>query len=167
MREKVYWPGLDADVNGFISRFIPCPSNSRIPPPEPVKMSTLPEKVLEEISLDFYGPLPNGEKLISIIDLYSRFPFTEIMKTATAVKVIERKNVFSIYGYPEKLRHDNGPPFSSHEFKQYLRDVNITDKAITPEHPQSNAVVENFKIIETTYIQLQMQHQHNCFLTVN
>ena len=23
-------------------------------------------------------------------------------------------------------------------------DVNITDKAITPEHPQSNAVVENF-----------------------
>ena len=35
-------------------------------------------------------------------------------------------------------------PFSSHEFKQYLRDVNITDKAITPEHPQSNALVENF-----------------------
>ena len=67
------------------------------------------------------------------------------MKTATATKVIERlENLFSIYGYQEKLRHDNGPPFSSHEFKQYLRDVNITDKAITPEHPQLNAVVENF-----------------------
>ena len=142
-REKVYSPGLDADVKEFISRCIPCQANSRIPPPEPVKMSTLPEKVFEEISIDFYGPLPNEEKLLSLIDLYSRFPFIEIMKVTTAVKVIERlENVFSIYGYPEKLRHDNGPPFSSHEFKQYLRDVYITDKAITPEHPQSNAVVK-------------------------
>ena len=64
----------------------------------------------------------------------------------TAVKVIERlENLFSVYGYPEKLRHDNGPPFWSHKFKQYLRNVNVTDKAITPEYPQSNAVVENFK----------------------
>ena len=66
------------------------------------------------------------------------------MKTATTVKVIERlENLFLIYGYLEKLRHDNGPLFSSHEFKQYLTDVNITDKAITLEHPQSNAAVEN------------------------
>ena len=67
------------------------------------------------------------------------------MKTATTVKVIERlENLFLIYGYLEKLRHDNGPLFSSHEFKQYLTDVDITDKAITLEHPQSNAAVENF-----------------------
>ena len=44
LRENVYWPGLDADVNEFISRCIPCQANLRIPPPEPVKMSTLPEK---------------------------------------------------------------------------------------------------------------------------
>ena len=145
LREKVYWLGRDADTNEFISRCTPCQANSRIPPPDPVNMSTLPEKLFEEISVDFYGPLPNGEKLLSITDLHSRFPFTEIMKTTTAVKVIERlENVFSIYGYPEKLRHDNGPPFSSHEFKQYLRDVNIRDKAVTPEHSQSNVVVENF-----------------------
>ena len=145
MREKVYWPGPDADVNEFIIRCIPCQANSRIPSPETVKMSTLPEKVFEEISIDFYGPLPSGEKLLSTTDLYSRFPFIEIMKTTTAVKVIERlENLFSIYGYPEKLRHENGPLFSSHEFKQNLRDVNITDKALTSEHPQSNAVVENF-----------------------
>ena len=67
------------------------------------------------------------------------------MKRTTPVKVTERlENLVSIYGYPEKLRHDNSPSFSSHEFKQYLRDVNIADKAIIPEHPQSNAVVENF-----------------------
>ena len=146
MREKVYWPGLDADVNGFISRCITCQANLRIPPTEPVKMSTFPEKVFKEIGLDFYEPLPNGEKLLSIINLYSGFPFIKIMETTTAVKFIERlENLFSINGYPEKLRHENGLPFSSHEFKQYLWDVYVTDKAITPEQPHSNAVVENFK----------------------
>ena len=44
LRENLYWPGLDADVNESISRCIPCQANLRIPPPEPVKMSTLPEK---------------------------------------------------------------------------------------------------------------------------
>ena len=59
------------------------------------------------------------------------------MKTTTAVKVIERlENVFAIYGYPEKLRHDKAPPFSSHEFKQYL-------KALI--HGQTNLI----KIIES------------------
>ena len=115
LREKVYWPGLDADVNEFISRCIPCQANSSISPPELVRMSTLPEKVFAEISVDFYGSLPNGEKLLSITDLYWRFSFIEIMKTTTAVKVIERlENIFSTYGYLEKLRNDNGPPFSSH-----------------------------------------------------
>ena len=110
LRGKAYWPGLDADVNEFISRCIPRHTNSRIPLPKPVKMSTLPEKVFEEISADFYGPLPNGEKLLGITDLYSRFPFIEIMKTTTAVKVIGRlENLFSICGYPGKLRHENGP----------------------------------------------------------
>ena len=73
-----------------------------IPPPEPVKMPTSPKKVFEEKTVDFYGPLPNEEKLLSIIDLYARFP---------AVKVIERlENLFPIYAYPQKLRYDNGPP---------------------------------------------------------
>ena len=145
LREKHYWPGLYADVNEFISWCILCQANLRIPPPEPVKMSTLPEKVFKEISADFYGPLPNREELLSIIDLYLRFPFIKIMKRTTAVKFIEwLENLFSIYVYPEKLKHDNGLPFSSHEFKQYLRDINVTKNATTPEHLQSNAVVGNF-----------------------
>ena len=127
-------------------KWLLCQANSRIPPPEPVKMSTKAEKEqLEDISVNFCEPLPNGKKLLGMIVLYLRFRFIEIMKTTTAVKVIERlENLFSIYGYPEKLRHDNSPLFWSHECKHYLRDVNVTVKVSTPEHPQSNAVVENF-----------------------
>ena len=53
LRENVYWPGLDADVNEFISRCIPCQANLRIPPPEPVKMSTLPDKSIRRNKCGF------------------------------------------------------------------------------------------------------------------
>ena len=53
LREKVCWPRLDADVNEFISQCIPFQANSRIPPPKPVKISTLPGKVFEEICVDY------------------------------------------------------------------------------------------------------------------
>ena len=57
-------------------------------------------------------------------------------KTTAVISRLER--IFSIYGYPEKLKRDNGPPFSSYEFSEYLKAVNIIDKPITPEHPQTN-----------------------------
>ena len=47
------------------------------------------KKYLKKKSVDFYGPLPNGEKLLSIIDLYLIFPFIEKMKATTAVKFTE------------------------------------------------------------------------------
>ena len=63
LREKVYWPRLDADVNEFTSHCIPCQANARIPPPELVKMSTLPEKVFEEISVNFLWSFTKPRKV--------------------------------------------------------------------------------------------------------
>ena len=141
----MYWPGLDTDIEQFIGDCVPCKANSNLPPPEPITMSELPSSPWSDISIDFFGPLPTGETLLVIIDLYSRFPLVEIMKKTSEIPVINRlESIFSIFGYPESCKRDNGPPFNSHKFKQYLHAVNIKDKPITPEHPEANAVVENF-----------------------
>ena len=155
IREKLYWPALDKDVENYNGDCIPCKANSKLPTPEPVTMSELPSATWTEISKDFFGPVPSGEKLLVIIDLYSRFPLVEIMKKTTENSVINRlEKLFSIFRYPEKIKHDNGPPFNSYEFRNYLKSVNIVDAPITPEHPEANAVVENFnkslkKVIRT------------------
>ena len=75
-------------------------------------MSQLPHGSWEDISIDFFGPLPSGETLLVIIDLYTRFPLVEIMKTTAEYAVIKRlESIFSIFGYPCSVKRDNGPPF--------------------------------------------------------
>ena len=66
------------------------------------------------------------------------------MKTTNAAVVINRfERLFSIFGYPESVKHDNDPPFNSSEFSYYLKSANIRDALILPEHLESNAAVES------------------------
>ena len=144
LREKVYWYGLDKDVENELQNCLSCQANVSVPAPQPIKMSNLPNAVWSEIAIDFYGPTPTGEKLLVIIDLYSRFPLVEAMKVTSEFPVISRlQSIFSIYGYPDILRHDNDPPFTLGQFEDYLKSVNIENNPTTPYYPQSNGVVEN------------------------
>ena len=148
LREKVYWHGLDNDVESKLKNCVACKANGMLPAPQPIKMSELPKAVWSEIAIDFCGPTPTGEKLLVVIDLYSRFPIVEAMNVTSEFPVISRlQNIFSIYGYPDRCRHDNGPPFNSYQFNEYLKSVNIENNSTTPYYPQSNAVVENINKI--------------------
>ena len=66
------------------------------------------------------------------------------MKITNAAAVINRfERLFSIFGYPESTKHDNGLPFNSSEFRDYPKSVNIRDEPIISEHLKSNAAVES------------------------
>nr|XP_047122852.1 uncharacterized protein LOC124806189 [Hydra vulgaris] len=106
-------------------------------------MSNLPEHIWDELAMDFFGPLPSGEYLFVIEDLYSRYPFVDIMKITTALNVISKlERLFAIYGYPNKIRSDNGPPFQSEELKLYFKNVDIKHIKLTPRYPQAKGIIE-------------------------
>lgn len=44
LRSKLWWPGMDADVEKYVKLCHPCELLQRDTPPEPVKRSVLPEK---------------------------------------------------------------------------------------------------------------------------
>ena len=52
--------------------------------------------------------------------------------------------IFQIHGYPKYLRNDNGQPFASQEFHDYLTAHGITQIKGIPYWPQSNVEVERF-----------------------
>ena len=54
------------------------------------------------------------------------------------------EQTFAIFGFPEVIKSDNGPPFQSHEWKKFLSDRGIKTRRITPLWPQANAQAENF-----------------------
>ena len=60
-------------------------------------MSTLPEAPWTKISVDFFGPVPTGETLLVIIDLYTQFPFIYLMKSTSCDREVEKfEHLFSI-----------------------------------------------------------------------
>ena len=115
--EKVYWQGMDKEVRNFINKCIAFQANTEMPNLTP----------------------------LNIMDLHSRFPIAEVMKTTNAAALIYRfEKLISIFGFPASIKHDNGPSFHRSEFRDYLKSVDIRGAPIIPKHLESNAAVESF-----------------------
>ena len=116
-----------------VKRCIPCQANSTRRETKPLAISTLPRGPWLELSIDFCGPLPTGEYLLVIIDEFSRFPVVEVVRSTSAETVIPVvDNVFSLLGYPEIVKSDNGPPFNGHVWKAFMQENGIRHRKITP-----------------------------------
>ena len=113
--------------------------------PEELKMTKLPQYPRQELSIDFFGPVPNNNELLVIIDKHSRFPFAIEVKPTSAKYVLPALDtLFSCMGIPEEIGTDNGPPFSGIEFKEFCEFFGIKHRKSTPLWPQANGQVENF-----------------------
>ena len=145
IREKIWFPVIDKAVRDMIGSCIACQANSHPNPPTPLKMNDLPPKPWRTIHLDFCGPFPTGEYVLVAIDAYSRFPEVEVIHSTSAkATILELERIFSTHGLPQIIKSDNGPPFTSTEFKTYMQEMGIKHQRITPLWPQANSEAENF-----------------------
>ena len=145
LREKVWFPGIDKLVKEPLDRCIPCQATGQPNPPEPIRMTPMPDGPWQKVHVDFYGPLPSGEYLLVLIDRYSRYPAVEIVRSTKASVVIPKfDKIFATHGIPFSITTDNGPPFNSEAYRRYLHTVGISYDTATPKWPQGNAEVERF-----------------------
>ena len=61
-------------------------------------------------------------------------------KTKNKKKILCMEKIFATHGIPEKITSDNGPPFHSHEFKEYMQLKGIAHHKVTPLWPQGNGL---------------------------
>ena len=145
IRSKVWFPGINKAVEAAINTCIPCQVNSTRFETTPLSMTPLPPGPWLHLSIDFCGPLPTGESLLVIIDKYSRYPIVEVMRDTSAEAVIPVVDkIFSVFGYPERIKSDNGPQFISSLWKNFLEECGVKHRKITPLWPRANAQAENF-----------------------
>jgi hypothetical protein len=52
LRQKVWWPGIDAQVERLIKVCIPCQATGLKARPEPLLMTTMPEKPWQVVHID-------------------------------------------------------------------------------------------------------------------
>lgn len=142
LRQYVWWPCMDRDVCSTITECVGCTAVSSQGPPEPMIRKTMPDRAWQEIAIDFLSAKECATFLV-VVDYYSRYLQVVEMKGTTATKTIEAlERIFRDHTYPESIRADNGPPFSSEEFAQYCASKNINLVKTIPYWPQMNGLVE-------------------------
>ena len=69
-----------------------------------------PQHVWQCLKIDYLGPMPNGSYVLAVIAQRS-VKFVTNTSANQLTPCLER--MFSIYGIPETIVTDNGPPFKS------------------------------------------------------
>jgi len=64
--------------------------------------------------------------------------------TDAAATISVLSNLFTRYGFPEQVVSDNGPPFQSKEYGDFLRLNGIQRVLVSPYHPAANGQTEPF-----------------------
>ncbi|XP_062701591.1 uncharacterized protein K02A2.6-like [Aedes albopictus] len=143
LRTNVWWPKMDYEIEQFVKACRGCILVSAPNPPEPMVRKEFPSRPWEQIAIDFLGPLPDGENLLVCVDYYSRYLEVVEMQEITAASTIEQLlTIFSRYGIPNYLRADNGPQFTSEEFRSFCEEQGIHLDSTIPYWPQMNGEVE-------------------------
>ena len=143
-RQTVYWPAMTSDIDNLVSSCEKCAAQLPSHQKEPMLTEPPPQRVYEDVSVDYFSCC--GRDFMVYVDRLSGWPtiFKFGKGNTTARSLISAcRRMFVDLGVPIKLRCDNGPQFSSREFKQFLQRWSVEIIQSTPCYPKSNGFAES------------------------
>lgn len=141
-RGIVFWPFMSTEIKNLIESCHSCLKHRNANPAEPMQPHELPTLPWEKVGVDFFDC--KGKKYVIIEDYYSNYIEISIVPSTSAKALIMvLKSVFSRHGIPVILQSDNGPPFSSAEFKSFIYDWGIQHTTSSPYLSRSNGLAES------------------------
>jgi len=140
-RSYVWWPECENSIDDTVCTCQPC-QEQHIAPPTTTMPWPVTTQPWDRIHIDFCGPVLGANYLI-IVDSYSKWMEAIRMGTiTTAATVGQLQKVFSVHGFPHTLVSDNGPQFTSEEFRVYLESNGVKHITTAAYHPASNGLAE-------------------------
>lgn len=142
-RGYVWWPGLDEAIEAQCRSCGVCAAASSAPPAHAPRLWAWPDRPWARIYIDFFGPI-QGQTYFIVVDAYSKWIEAIKMKSTTATSVIRvLRELWSRFGIPKQVVSDNGPSYSSAEFKEFLTSNGVDQVLTAPYHPASNGAAES------------------------
>lgn len=142
-----YWKGLRKDITKYIKNCSKCSRYNLAKHVYHPPKSICPNCIWDQIAIDlgsFDITSSNGNNFILVIvDLFSRFVILKAIKSKTALDVaLALVQVFSMFGYPKCLTHDNGLEFKNKLLKAIKDHMGVEESLSLPYTPTGNSVAE-------------------------
>ena len=139
-RSKVWWPGLNKDVETIVKQCEVCDAHQPNPPLAEIHPWEWPNKPWHRIHIDHAGEFL-GKNFLVVVDAHSKWLECEmVLNTSTAATLCVLRKLFAIHGLPATIVSDNSTAFTSEEFTDFLEMNGIRHIRTTPRHPATNGL---------------------------
>ena len=144
---QMHWKGLRKDIEQYVKNCSKCRvfnlgKHVYHPPKNHTANSVGDHWVFDLGTFDITTPRGNNYILVAM-DLFSRFIVLRALPDKTATTVAkEMVSIFSLFGYPKIISHDNGKEFSSQLLESIAINAQIEQRLSLPFCPLGNSACE-------------------------
>ena len=140
-KDVLFWPGMGRDIEERIATCETCSQHQLSNTKEPMISDEPPTRPWELVSTDLFHL--EGEDYLLIVDSYSHYIEIVKLKSTTSKTVIEgTKSIFARHGIPRIIKSDNGPQYTSGEYKEFSKNWGFHHVTVSPYYPQANGLAE-------------------------
>ena len=151
-REFIFWKGYSADIQEAVEKCGICQSQDRRSSTRQKYVSEVPPHPWHTLGSDLFYFKRND--FLIVVDYFSKFLIVRKIPNSTSSAVIkELELIFSEFGRPFIFRSDNGPCYSSEEFKFFMQNWLIEHRTSSPHYPQSNGLAESMVKVSKNLIE--------------
>ena len=144
LRSHFWFPEMNKKIESKVAGCKHCTMFSNKTTREPLRPHDTSDEAWRDVSVDLFGPMPDRQHIIAVVDKSSRFPAAKVIPNTSNTTVTNAlSEIYANFGEPASHQTDNGPPFNSVGFAKFSSDRGIEHVKTYPYHPQGNPV-ENF-----------------------
>ncbi|RXN17139.1 Transposon Ty3-G Gag-Pol poly [Labeo rohita] len=141
-RDCVYWPGMSAAIREYIGKCAVCRTVDVRQQKETMCAHDIPIRPWAKVGIDLFSF--NNRAYLITVDYFSNFWEIDYLPDTSSSTVIHKlKAHFSRHGIPDTVISDNGPQYSSQEFKQFSIAWEFRHVTSSPAYPQGNGKAES------------------------
>ncbi|XP_062542342.1 uncharacterized protein K02A2.6-like [Armigeres subalbatus] len=142
-KQILFWINMTSDIQQMVDECQVCqmhqPNNTK----QTIISKEIPSLPFERVATDLFHF--KGKEYILLVDSYSSFfDFKELPDMSSRTVITTLKEWFAVHGVPAILESDNGPQYSSEEFKAFAVKWNFDHETSSPHFPRANGLAERY-----------------------
>ena len=151
-REFVFWVNINSDLKEMVEKCDICQSQQNSTTSVQKYVSEVPPYPWHTLGSDlFYFQRID---FLVVVDYFSKYLIVRKIPSSTSSAVIKELGmIFSEFGNPLVFRSDNGPCYSSQEFKFFMQNWLVEHRTSSPHYPQSNGLAESMVKVSKNLIE--------------